>query len=426
MNFFTEYTVNNYPTVLLVAAVIVILMVNRNAKIEETGYLYILSLMALVISLLEFSEVWIDTHNLDYRLLFYKAMLIYTLYPAVALIFLYTICDIKHKFLIAIPQIFNMIVNVIDLSGSALVYTYEDNYSYHGGPLNHLAFVVEDFYVIIIAVYSIRLLRGRNRSKGIIVVFMMLTIFLAQLLTLNYMPIGYLPAVIAVELFTYYFYLAAIQYVDVQEQLHESSLALEHNRCNLLMAQIRPHFINSNLAVIRSLCYEDADKAVEMIDHFSGYLQENIKQIEDMRLVSFDKEMESVENYLYLERMRFPGRIELVRNFTVTDFSVPPLSVQTIVENAVRYGISMKGEKGTITISTEENAGNIIIKIIDDGKGFDVDNVEFDGVEHVGIKNVRDRFERILGGEVTVNSEAGKGTVVTLEIPDTRSKHDGR
>lgn len=65
-----------------------------------------------------------------------------------------------------------------------------------------------------------------------------------------------------------------------------------YNKSNLLLAQIRPHFINSNLAVIRSLCYEDSEKAVEMIDHFSTYLRENIKQIDDERLVPFDNEME--------------------------------------------------------------------------------------------------------------------------------------
>ncbi len=154
-----------------------------------------------------------------------------------------------------------------------------------------------------------------------------------------------------------------------------------------------------------------------MIDHFSGYLRENIQQMDDMRLVPFEKEMESVDNYVYLEMQRFPDRIEVIKDFAIQDFSVPPLSIQTIVENAIRHGISMKKSKGIIRISTEEKDGNIIIKVEDDGKGFDAANTEYDGVKHVGIKNVKDRYRRILNGEVTVESEEGRGTVVTFTIP---------
>ena len=201
----------------------------------------------------------------------------------------------------------------------------------------------------------------------------------------------------------------------------ESQLALERNKNNLLLAQIKPHFINSNLAVIRSLCYEEPEKAVEMIDHFSGYLRENIQQIDDMQLVSFEKEMESVDNFVYLEMQRFPNRIEIVKDIQIKDFEIPPLSVQTIVENAIRHGISMTGEKGTVRISTIEKPDNIIVKIEDNGKGFDIESVDFDGINHVGIKNVANRLKRILGGKIKVDSEIGYGTTVTFYIPKERA-----
>lgn len=421
MNFILNYLINNYPTILVIAAIFVLTVANRNTKIEKTYLIHILAFITFVISLLEYWEIWIDEHGLDYRLLYFKAMLIYWLYPALLLIMLYMIYDIKHKIIVAIPLMINMVVCALDLTGTRMVYWYGPRHNYGGGPLSHLPFVVEDIYVIMIAFYSIKPLRENEKTKSVIVIFMVLTIFLAQIFALNYMPNIYMPMVIAIEIFTYYFYLSAIQYMETQEKLNESRLALEHNRSNLLMAQIRPHFINSNLAVIRSLCYENVDKAVEMIDHFSGYLQENIRQIDDMRLVSFSEEMDSVDNYLYLEMQRFPDRIEVIKDITVKDFQVPPLSVQTIVENAVRYGISMKGHKGTVIISTEEIDGDIIIKVADDGKGFDVANADLDGINHVGIKNVQDRFERILGGSVSVISEVGKGTTVTFFIPGNKS-----
>ncbi len=418
MNIVVEYLRNCYPTVMVLLTIIVMVeLTKRSGIFEKTGRIYIMVLLTFALSLLEFAEIWIDEHNLNYRLLFYKAMLIYSLYPMVALLFYYFTSDVKHKFLIFIPQLINIIINVLDLFGTRLIYYYYEDHGYEGGPLNFLPFAVEIFYVVLIGVYSVRILNGKNKSKGIIMAFCMVTIIFAQFLTNFDMPSIYLPTIIAIEILVYYFYIAAIQYNENKDALVESELALERNRNNLLLAQIKPHFINSNLAVIRSLCYEEPEKAVEMLDHFSGYLRENIQQIDDMQLVSFEREMESVDNFVYLEMQRFPDKIEVIKDIRVNDFFVPPLSVQTIVENAIRHGISMTGKKGTVRISTLAKDNNIIVKIEDNGKGFDVDSVEFDGINHVGIKNVANRLKRILNGKIKVESEVGYGTTVTFYIP---------
>ncbi|MBQ9199973.1 MAG: histidine kinase [Lachnospiraceae bacterium] len=413
-----EYLRNCYPTVMALLTIIVMVeLTKRSGIFKKTGRIYIMVMLTFALSLLEFAEIWIDEHNLNYRLLFYKAMLIYSLYPMVALLFYYFTSDVKHKFLIFIPQLINIIINVLDLFGTRLIYYYYEDHGYEGGPLNFLPFAVEIFYVVLIGVYSVRILNGKNKSKGIIMAFCMVTIIFAQFLTNLDMPSIYLPTIIAIEILLYYFYIAAIQYNENKDALVESELALERNRNNLLLAQIKPHFINSNLAVIRSFCYEEPEKAVEMLDHFSGYLRENIQQIDDMQLVSFEREMESVDNYVYLEMQRFPDKIEVIKDIKVKDFFVPPLSVQTIVENAIRHGISMTGKKGTVRISTLAKDDNIIVKIEDNGKGFDVDSIEFDGINHVGIKNVANRLKRILNGKIKVESEVGYGTIVTFYIP---------
>lgn len=418
MNIVVEYLRNCYPTIMALLTIIVMVeLTKRSGIFEKTGRIYIMVLLTFALSLLEFAEIWIDEHNLNYRLLFYKAMLIYSLYPMVALLFYYFTSDVKQKFLIFIPQLINIIINVLDLFGTRLIYYYYEDHGYEGGPLNFLPFAVEIFYVVLIGVYSVRILNGKNKSKGIIMAFCMVTIIFAQFLTNFDMPSIYLPTIIAIEILVYYFYIAAIQYNENKDALVESELALERNRNNLLLAQIKPHFINSNLAVIRSLCYEEPEKAVEMLDHFSGYLRENIQQIDDMQLVSFEREMESVDNFVYLEMQRFPDKIEVIKDIRVNDFFVPPLSVQTIVENAIRHGISMTGKKGTVRISTLAKDNNIIVKIEDNGKGFDVDSVEFDGINHVGIKNVANRLKRILNGKIKVESEVGYGTTVTFYIP---------
>lgn len=417
MEFVREYLNTCYPTLLLLGAIVLVTLVNRGARIQKIGLIYTMTIFTFLLSILEYSEKWIDAKHLSYRLLYYKSMLIFWLYPALTLVLLFIIWDVRHKVLLAIPQVVTMVVAAIDVTGTGFIYWYGANHGWYRGPLGRLPFAVEDFYILLIAFFSIKLLRGKDKSKGIIVGFIVIALLIGEYLLLHGMSSVQMPAILAAITFIYYFYLAAIQHLETREELNESLLALERNRCNLLLAQIRPHFINSNLAVIRSLCYEDPEKAVEMIDSFSGYLRGNMKQIDDMQLVPFEQEMESVANYLYLENQRFPGRIEVIKDIKVTDFPVPPLAVQTIVENAVRHGISMKGIKGTIRISTDESEEEITIRIEDDGRGFDIAAADLDGIRHVGIKNVRDRFERILNGRVDVESEEGKGTVVTFHIP---------
>lgn len=418
MNVLLDYINHNYMTLLILAAFIIMTVTNKKHRLKGTRLLYVMAFLTFLISVAEYVEIWVDTYNMNYRILFYKTTLIYWLYPLLIMLLLYITEGMKHKYLITIPLIINMAITAIDLSGKCIVYSFGEDHGYVSGPLSKLPEWVEVFYVLLLVVHSIRYLWNRKWSKGIIIFFMAGVVILSQIMVGICMPNTYMPAVAALEILTYYFYLSAIQYNETQDELVRNTIQLERNKCNLLLAQIRPHFINSNLAVIRSLCYEDTEKAVEMIDHFSAYLRENIQQMDDMRLVPFTKEMESIDNYLYLEMQRFQGRIDIEKDLEFEDFAVPPLSVQTIVENAVRHGISMTGVKGTIWISTGKSDDEVVITVRDDGKGFDTETVDFDGVNHVGIKNVKDRFQRILHGNVEVISKVGEGTTVIFHIPN--------
>ena len=412
-----DYITTNYITLLILATIIVMTIVNSKNNIKGTKMIHTMVFVSFIISIAEYFEVWVDTYNKSYRLLYYKAAIVYCLYPLLAMLFLYMTESLKHRHLITIPLIINIVITAIDITGTGMVYHYDVDHHYEGGPLSWLPELVETFYVIIMVVHSYRYLKVKNWSKGIIVMFMAFCVFLTQLMNDMNLSVYYMPAVAGLEILTYYFYLSAIQNSEIRDALAQKEILLERNKSNLLLAQIRPHFINSNLAVIRSLCYEDSEKAVEMIDHFSTYLRENIKQIDDERLVPFDNEMESVDNYLYLEKQRFQDRIEVKKDLAFTDFNVPPLAIQTIVDNSIRHGISMTGVKGTIWISSRKAENEIIVIVKDNGQGFDPEVVKSDGMNHVGIKNVKDRFSRILEGRVEVESKPGEGTTVTFHIP---------
>ena len=422
-----EYVQDSYLTLVIVTALVVMMISNRKVQIKEESLVLISIVAALtvVLSIGEFLEKWCNLHDRSYHILYVKSAIIYTGYPLIALLILY-LAEKKHRVLLAIPQVLTTLIALLDLSErTALIYGYRSDHSYYGGPLYWVPFFVEGTYIVILAVTSMKALQGGKMAFGMIVAYMAFSCLISIAMVRNgYVSPRIIPGVVALEVLVYYYYLTAIRHREVQEALDAEKLKVERSRSNLLMSQIRPHFINSNLAVIRSLCYEDSEKAVEMIDHFSAYLRENIKQINDRTLVSFEKEMESVDNYLYLEMQRFQDRIQVKKELTVTDFEVPPLAIQTIVENAVRHGISMTGKKGTVTIGTEKRDGNIIITVKDDGMGFDVNSVDFDGATHVGIKNVTDRFQNLLSGSVSVESAIGEGTTVTIRFPE-RKKDDG-
>ena len=115
--------------------------------------------------------------------------------------------------------------------------------------------------------------------------------------------------------------------------------------------------------------------------------------------------------------MRFEERLNIVYDINTVDFSLPTLTLQPIVENAVRYGVTKKEEGGTVIISTTENDREYIITVSDDGVGFDVNVVKDDGRTHIGIQNVRDRLKRMCNGTLEIESQFNIGTVATITIP---------
>lgn len=125
--------------------------------------------------------------------------------------------------------------------------------------------------------------------------------------------------------------------------------------------------------------------------------------------------MEAIACYLRIEQIRFRDRLHVVWDLEEEDFSVPPLTIQPLVENAVRHGVCQKPEGGTVTISSRRTQGAILVEITDDGVGFDLSAVEQSG--GIGIRNLRLRLKEQLGAVLDIQSAPGKGTVQTVTIP---------
>ena len=197
----------------------------------------------------------------------------------------------------------------------------------------------------------------------------------------------------------------------------EMEMELKESHIAMAFSQIKPHFIYNVLSVIRSLCAENTGKAIETIDHFSGYLRNSLESIDKRQCVAFSQEMKFVDNYIFLEQQRFEDRIIVKKNIECDTFMIPPMTIQPIVENAVRHGIRKKNGVGTIKINCSVTDKEYCITICDDGVGFDKDVSLTSERKHIGLKNVEHRLALMCKGRIEVESVIGQGTTVYIFIP---------
>ena len=108
--------------------------------------------------------------------------------------------------------------------------------------------------------------------------------------------------------------------------------------------------------------------------------------------------------------------MEVVYDVAVTNFKLPPLTVEPLVENAVKHGVTKRRGGGSVTISTRKTDDGIQVIVADTGVGFDVEHYMEDGKPHVGIRNVRDRLRNMVGGSLAITSTED-GTVAVVTIP---------
>ena len=194
---------------------------------------------------------------------------------------------------------------------------------------------------------------------------------------------------------------------------------LKENQIALMISQIQPHFLYNTLGAIRELCRQAPEEARSALDDFAFYLRGNMDSLTTTSLIPFARELDHVQTYLNLEQMRFGEKLNVVYDLQWKDFSLPPLTLQPIAENAVKHGLFHLEHGGTLTISTRTDSVSSIITIADDGIGFDPGSlaVNADGRSHIGIKNVTARLKSMANGTLTLDSTPGIGTTVTITIP---------
>ena len=190
---------------------------------------------------------------------------------------------------------------------------------------------------------------------------------------------------------------------------------LTESRVSTMMSQIRPHFIYNTLGSIEQLCVIDPPKAGELVHNFAKYLRGNFGELDNPKPILMSQEMDHVHYYISIENVRFP---DMTFSFEMNsdDFHIPALTIQPIVENAVKHGLMKLPKGGTIHVVSYETDTHYCVTVKDDGVGFNTD-VLLDERKHVGIRNIRGRLKAMVNGTLDIESTEGVGTTVLIKIP---------
>lgn len=201
-----------------------------------------------------------------------------------------------------------------------------------------------------------------------------------------------------------------------QTELAEKKLALEHSKNEILLAQIQPHFINNSLVALSARCINYPD-IYESMTNFNRYLRSHFEALGNLEMIPFEHEMENIEAYLALESDNYGDRLKIEYDIESDDFLVPALSVQPLVENAVRHGVATYDKGGTVTISAHRYDSEIIIEITDCGIGNNTPTAQQSRRKSIGVENVRARLRFLTGGKLEiVKNDSGTTARIIIKI----------
>lgn len=203
--------------------------------------------------------------------------------------------------------------------------------------------------------------------------------------------------------------------IDTANEVVKLNEKIRETEFTFLNSQIQSHFIYNSLNSIQSLCLIDPLKAADLIEDFSSYLRSRLEFNKMPILIEFADELNNIKTYLNIEKERFGERIKYEYDIHVGEFKIPPLSVQPLVENAIKHGLSKKVEGGTLKISTSRDENYIYIIIEDDGLGFDPEKLS--EKQRVGTTNIKDRLALHLNATLEIKSKVGVGTTSMIKIP---------
>ena len=201
------------------------------------------------------------------------------------------------------------------------------------------------------------------------------------------------------------------------KQREESLIALVRDaELKSLKSQINPHFLFNSLNSISSLTMFDPDKAQAMIIKLSDYLRFSL-QFKPHDTVTFEKEIENIQRYLEIEKIRFGKRLAM--NFTIDEhcnkIMVPTMILQPLFENAIKYGVHENTRETLITVTVQKEHSFMKFSI---SNNYDPDSIVSKG-QGIGLSNIKERMNLLYGTtELVKIKNDNNNFTVTIFFPD--------
>ncbi len=206
----------------------------------------------------------------------------------------------------------------------------------------------------------------------------------------------------------------------IEHRLQEQDRLLLAAKIEVLKSQINPHFLFNTLTSVSSLIRSEPETARMLITRLSGLLRRLLRS--QQHFVSLRDELESIDEYLDIEVVRFGPKLRVVKQVDPDTLVVvvPSMILQPLVENAIKHGLSRKVGTGTLTVRSWRVRDRVLIEVEDDGMGFVLERLNEPMASGIGLANVRERLRAIYGAsyQLTLTSEPGRGTVARIEIPE--------
>ena len=335
----------------------------------------------------------------------------YSVRPVILLLFI-SLLNNKKNYRILIGLVMVNAAVFFSAFFSRISFWIEDGH-FHRGTLGYTCHIISlimlsyFFYLTICEVRRIPKKESIFPLLNVVLIFVGIGIdfFLARQQNITYLTI----AIVNGSLF-YYIWLH-LQFV----REHEKALIAEQ-QIQIMMTQMQPHFLYNTLSTIQALCRIDPEKASDTTEKFGIYLQQNLDSINQPELIPIKKELEHTKIYADIEMIRFKN-VRVEYDIKDESFCVPALTVQPLVENAIKHGVRIRKE-GVVTVRTKKTDNGHEVVISDNGCGFDTTQQLGTDKTHIGIRNVEERVRIMCGGSVSIESRLDEGTTVTIRIPE--------
>lgn len=203
--------------------------------------------------------------------------------------------------------------------------------------------------------------------------------------------------------------------LEKEKEVEQREKTIREERNNFLTKQIHPHFVFNSLMAIEEMCYSDSELAARSINNLAHYLRSSIESLNDTHIISFKKELDNIAQYVELEKAASSKEFRVEYDLEIEDFKIPILTIQPLVENAIRHGMSKNIDNRVVKITTRKKGDFVVITVFDNGEKI-VNIKETKNKTSIGFNNVKERLEQTYSGSLKIKHD-NDGTKAIVTIP---------